>query len=172
MSTTKRTSKRSSVVTRHQTVRGYDNAHSTSTAPVFQVLKATARTVTLTWMFHPENTPPHGTPIQIVKAEGTDPQFSRCYEGVEDYHVVENLKPETVYRFKMRIWDKGVHDFGSEYVEVSATTTDESKIVKVQLKLYRAVAENNVEQFVELMDENRTEINIEMRDKNGKTLLM
>ncbi|KAJ3287285.1 Ankyrin repeat A protein 2 [Rhizoclosmatium sp. JEL0117] len=168
----KKNSKRSSVATRHATVHGDAFAHSISKQPVLQILKTTARTVTLSWMFHPENCPPHGTPIQIVKAEGTDPQFSRAYEGTEDYFVVENLKPETLYRFKLRIWDKNIQDYGSEYVEVSTTTTDESKLIKIQLKLYRAVAENNVEVFKELMEENRSEINVEMRDKNGKTMLM
>ncbi|KAJ3027786.1 UNVERIFIED_CONTAM: Ankyrin repeat A protein 2 [Siphonaria sp. JEL0065] len=167
----KRTSKRSSVA-RHQTLHNDAFAHSISKQPILQVLKTTARTVTLSWMFHPENCPPHGTPVQIVKGEGTDPQFSRAYEGTEDYVVVENLKPETVYRFKLRIWDRATQEFGSEYVEVNTTTTDESKLVKVQLKLFRAVAENDVEAFKELMEENRAEINVEMRDKNGKTMLM
>ncbi|KAI8616044.1 ankyrin repeat-containing domain protein [Chytriomyces sp. MP71] len=141
-------------------------------SPVLQILKATARTMTLAWMFHPENTPPHGTPVQIVRGEANDPDFVRVYEGADDYVVVDGLKPETVYRFKMRIWDPESNEFSSKYVETAGQTTDESKILKIQLRLYRAVTENDVGAFRELMDEYRPEINVEMRDKNGKTLLM
>ncbi|KAJ3133410.1 hypothetical protein HK100_004404 [Physocladia obscura] len=147
--------------------------NSSSRAPILQVVKTSARSVTLSWIFHPENTPPSGTPVQIVRAEGSsDPQFVRVYEGPDDNIVVDALKPETLYRFKMRVWVKDLNDFSAEFVETSAVTLDESKLVKVQLKLYRAVAENNVQAFNELMQEHGGEINIEMRDKNGKTMLM
>ncbi|KAJ3347233.1 hypothetical protein HDU83_002305 [Entophlyctis luteolus] len=154
----------------------------TSSVAILRVTKSTARTATLTWTLR-DDIPARSTPVQIVKAEGrTDPQFTRVFEGIVAPEsdapaaaailVVENLKPETEYRFKLRVWDPVRDEFSADFAEAVAVTTDESRLIKVQLKLYRAVAENNVQAFHDLMEENRSEINIEMRDKNGKTMLM
>ncbi|KAI8828134.1 ankyrin repeat-containing domain protein [Chytriomyces cf. hyalinus JEL632] len=188
---TRRSTKRTSVAARpifgHNRV-GDAAGQGPHKSPMLQVLKATARTATLAWAFEADSTPtptttttgtqqqqqqPGSCPVvQIVKAEGDDPQFTRVYEGSDDTYLVENLKPETLYRFKIRVWDNDEQDFSKTFSETAVWTTDESKIIKVQLRLYRAVTENDVDAFHQLMDDNRTEINIEMRDKNGKTMLM
>ncbi|KAJ3397482.1 hypothetical protein HDV05_002925, partial [Chytridiales sp. JEL 0842] len=86
--------------------------------------------------------------------------------------MVENLKPETYYVFKLRVWDDSEGEFSKSYKEVSTITNDEGYLRKETLQLFRAVAENNVPVVESILNSHGRQIGIESRDKNGRTPLM
>ncbi|KAJ3148972.1 Fibronectin type 3 and ankyrin repeat domains protein 1 [Irineochytrium annulatum] len=108
----------------------------------------------------------------LQKAEGTDPVFEKCYEGTSMAVMVENLKPKTKYRFRVRAFDDNINDFSKEFAETSLTTTDETQLQRLTTQLFRAVTDDDAAQVEQILRDNSKEINVESRDKNGRTPLM
>jgi hypothetical protein len=61
--------------------------------------------------------------FQLLKSEGRDPDYNVVYEGEDMRTVVDGLKPQTLYKFKLRVWNPSLHSFSKDYTEVSATTS-------------------------------------------------
>ncbi|KAJ3331896.1 Fibronectin type 3 and ankyrin repeat domains protein 1 [Blyttiomyces sp. JEL0837] len=156
---------------RHSSVKP-SGGHSNHTLPMLNIIKVSARSVEMSWAFHPDYTPPPGLVYQLVKSENGDPDYVTAYEGSERRVVIEGLKPLADYHFKLRVWDSPSEDFSKDYSEIKITTTDESQLIKIEFQLFRAVNENNVQMVETLLSENGRDINIESRDKSGRTMLM
>ncbi|KAI9327153.1 ankyrin repeat-containing domain protein [Zopfochytrium polystomum] len=140
--------------------------------PLLLLSNSTARSMTLSWSFRPDYSPPPGTLVQLVKSENGDPEYKIVYEGTDRKFVVENLKPETEYAFKLRVWRKDENAYSKTYAEVSGSTTDEREVNKAEHLLIRAVNENDENTAVALISKYKGQLNIEARDKSGRSLLM
>ncbi|KAI8853920.1 ankyrin repeat-containing domain protein [Chytridium lagenaria] len=116
--------------------------------------------------------PPKPVIYYLSRAEGDDPEYEKVYEGTYMKTVVDNLKPQTTYRFKLRVYLPDKDAFSKDFSEAVATTSDESHLGKITLHLFHAVQDDDSTRAEQILKEYGKDVNVESRDKYGKTLLM
>ncbi|KAJ3117692.1 hypothetical protein HK098_006135 [Nowakowskiella sp. JEL0407] len=137
---------------------------------------------------------------QLMKTEVSDPSFEIIYEGISREFRLDGLTPSTKYRFRLRLkpfFDPLLnqpqnqthlqpskkpamdlplveYDWSRQYAQIEVCTTDETLINKALNQLVRYVQDPAVQPSLvaAILAQYGREINMETRDKYGKTLLM
>ncbi|KAI9017061.1 ankyrin repeat-containing domain protein [Gaertneriomyces semiglobifer] len=149
--------------------------------PTPKVISVAARSLLVSWTYadddssdeegHSEQPVYH---FQLSRAEADDPDHTVVYEGADTTVEVQDLKPETRYKLKLRVRERDDEwgDWSREYVEIEARTTDESLSQRLTNRLFRAVANRDSDTVKRILYEHAKEVGLETRDRHGKTLLM
>jgi hypothetical protein len=92
--------------------------------PRLTMTGATSRSVILEWPQEPLLNSPYANCLyQITKMEKDGLKFDIVYEGEDCIFRVDNLKPNTQYKFKLRFADRAeIPLWGSEFVEIQVQT--------------------------------------------------
>ncbi|KAI9188477.1 ankyrin repeat-containing domain protein [Polychytrium aggregatum] len=102
----------------------------------------------------------------------TSYEYSLAYEGADQKVTVAGLNPLTTYTFKLKFRFSEAEEWHKTSVEGSASTTDENLVTKVTTQLLRAIQDNNDSAVSQILFQHSKIINLDSRDKYGKTLLM
>ncbi|KAJ1557371.1 hypothetical protein HK405_000096, partial [Cladochytrium tenue] len=164
---------------------GTDSGGGHAFLPTMRVVATAARWAELGWAWDDdaggiaeEDDDGSGLEVQVVRAEAGDPQFAVAYEGAaaRGGFVLEGLRPETAYvvRLRVRRRDEAPNGggFSAEYAEATFRTGDETEIGRAEQTLVRAVTEGDEATVVSVLARHGHELNLEVRDRQGRTMLM
>ncbi|KAI8808691.1 ankyrin repeat-containing domain protein [Cladochytrium replicatum] len=150
---------------------------SPATLPVVTFKSVFARIAEVRWDFRtsdPMAPQPGEWTYQLSRAANDDPVFDIVFEGSHNEIKVDGLTPSTRYRFKLRIRPAAANgvDWSRQYAQAECQTTDESQLQKAVSQLLRATQEGNAILVAQLLSQYGRELNMETRDRFGKSLLM
>ncbi|KAI9101701.1 ankyrin repeat-containing domain protein [Phlyctochytrium arcticum] len=145
----------------------YNNIH----IPIPRVVFTTPRGLVVEWLGDVKLS---GIKFQLSRAEADEIDFMVVYEGAETSYEINDLKPKTGYRLKLRVRgsDDYEDDWSKEFTEATGTTTDETISTRLVTQLFRAISNNDAKVMDDIIKKHPKELHLEARDRYGKTMLM